>query len=82
MSFLHVLSLITWCVSLLGEEERFSLAMLPTSAPSREEDVGEIDYSFFVSIDLDEFQRLVFLSIAADGNVHDGLNLFLPLHVS
>lgn len=56
--------------------------MLPTSAPSREEDVGEIDYSFFVSIDLDEFQRLVFLSIAADGNIHDGLNLFLPLHVS
>ncbi|KAE8646787.1 hypothetical protein Csa_005303, partial [Cucumis sativus] len=42
-----------------GDEEKLSLAMLPNFMSKNEEDVGEIDYTYFVSIEIEDFRNLV-----------------------
>lgn len=47
------------CNFVIGDEEKLSLAMLPNFMSKNEEDVGEIDYTYFVSIEIEDFRNLV-----------------------
>lgn len=53
------LCFLAFLATFKGDEEKLSVAMLPTFESENEEDVGEIDYTYFVSIDIEEFRSIV-----------------------